>query len=216
MTDEVLKKAYEPFFTTKEVGSGTGLGLSQVYGIAKQSNGGVRIDTELGKGTTVSIYLPRTWALPAHQQVEPGDRAQIRRHGACILVIDDDPDVRGLAVSSLETLGYRVLTAVSGRAALEMIASTTQFDLALIDMVMPEMDGTEVAAAIRDRRPGVPIVYMSGYTGPTSAAGLDRQQILKKPFTLAELSTKIEEGLTPSWERPENTNVFPLKPGSRN
>jgi two-component system cell cycle sensor histidine kinase/response regulator CckA len=83
-------------------------------------------------------------------------------------------------------------------------------------MVMPEMDGTEVAAAIRDRRPGVPIVYMSGYTGPTSAAGLDRQQILKKPFTLAELSTKIEEGLTPSWERPENTNVFPLKPGSRN
>src|SRR4029079_3435859 len=101
MTDEVLRKAFEPFFTTKPVGSGTGLGLSQVYGIAKQTGGTVAIDTQVGKGTTVKVYLPRTTAIPVARPPEP-HQIPLRRHHATILVVDDDKDVRPLAASFLE------------------------------------------------------------------------------------------------------------------
>jgi CheY-like chemotaxis protein len=215
MTEEVLEKAYEPFFTTKGVGRGTGLGLSQVYGIAKQSNGGVRIDTELGRGTTVTIYLPRTRAALVRHGGDRDHDAPVRPHTASILVVDDDRDVRELAVSSLESLGYRVLAAAGGHAALKIMESTPQFDLILIDVAMPEMNGAELARAIRLRRPNLPVLYMSGYVGPTLLEAADQQQILKKPFTIAELASKIEENLSSKWQGQEHANVFPIKPGSR-
>jgi signal transduction histidine kinase/ActR/RegA family two-component response regulator len=213
MTDEVLKKAYEPFFTTKGVGHGTGLGLSQVYGIAKQSNGGVRIETELGRGTTVTLFLPRTAMAPARSPLEGNVDAVVRPHSATILVVDDDRDVRELAVSSLETLGYQVLAAEGGRAALEVIGGTAQIDLVLVDMVMPEMNGSETARAAQRRRPGLPIVYMSAYVGPTPLEGVDQHSLLKKPFTLAELAQKVEEALAARREHGEHSNVYPIKPG---
>ena len=215
MTEEVLQKAYEPFFTTKGIGKGTGLGLSQVYGIAKQSNGSVRIDTELGRGTTITIYLPRTRAAPVRQESDGEHSAPVRPLAATILVVDDDPDVRKLAVSSLESLGYRVKAATGGRAALEMIESTPQIDLVLMDVAMPEMNGAEVARALRQQRPSLPVLYMSGYVGPTSLEPTDKQRMLKKPFTLAELSSRVEENLSLKWGQQEHTNVFPIKPGSR-
>jgi CheY-like chemotaxis protein/two-component sensor histidine kinase len=215
MTEEVLEKAYEPFFTTKGVGRGTGLGLSQVYGIAKQSNGGVRIDTELGRGTTVTIYLPRTRAALVRQGGDRDHDAPVRPHTASILVVDDDRDVRELAVSSLESLGYQVLAAAGGHAALKIMETTPQIDLILIDVAMPEMNGAELARAIRLRRPNLPVLYMSGYVGPTLLEAADQQQILKKPFTIAELASKIEENLSSKWQGQEHANVFPIKPGSR-
>jgi CheY-like chemotaxis protein len=130
-------------------------------------------------------------------------------------VVDDDRDVRELAVSSLESLGYKVLSAAGGHAALKIMETTPQIDLILIDVAMPEMNGAELARAIRLRRPNLPVLYMSGYVGPTLLEAADQQQILKKPFTIAELASKIEENLSSKWQGQEHANVFPIKPGSR-
>jgi signal transduction histidine kinase/CheY-like chemotaxis protein len=196
MTDEVLRKAFEPFFTTKPVGSGTGLGLSQVYGIAKQTGGTVSIDTKVGSGTTVTVYLPRTTAVPGVRPSEELRTVPLRKHEATILVVDDDRDVRQLAVSCLESLGYQVLAADGGPAALEIAASTANIDMVLIDIAMPEITGVEAMDAILKKRPGVPFLYMTGYVGP-SKLDPSEHRILKKPFTIAELAAKVEEILFP-------------------
>jgi len=196
MTDEVLRKAFEPFFTTKPVGSGTGLGLSQVYGIAKQTGGTVSIDTKVGSGTTVTVYLPRTTAVPGVRPSEELRTVPLRKHEATILVVDDDRDVRQLAVSCLESLGYQVLAADGGPAALEIAASRGNIDMVLIDIAMPEITGVEAMDAILKKRPGVPFLYMTGYVGP-SKLDPSEHRILKKPFTIAELAAKVEEILFP-------------------
>ena len=212
MTDEVLRKAFEPFFTTKPVGSGTGLGLSQVYGIAKQTGGGVSIATKIGEGTKVTVYLPRTRGRPLLQTSEaPG--APLRRHDATILVVDDDPDVRGLTISSLETLGYRVFGADGGRAAIDFVGRNVFIDLVLIDIAMPEINGVEAVQAILKERPGLPFLYMTGYVGPTKLDPSER--VVKKPFTLAELAAKVEEVLFPSGATRVSNNMIPMKPGAR-
>jgi signal transduction histidine kinase len=194
MTVEVLGKAFEPFFTTKPVGSGTGLGLSQVYGIAKQTGGTVAIDTQVGKGTTVRVYLPRAIAAPAARPADESQDVPMRRHDATILVVDDDRDVRQLAVSCLENLGYQVLVADGGQAAVDITASDARIDMVLIDIAMPEKTGVEAMDAILKKRPGIPFLYMTGYVEPTK---LDPsvQRVLKKPFTIAELAAKVEEFL---------------------
>lgn len=196
MTEEVLGKAFEPFFTTKPVGSGTGLGLSQVYGIAKQTGGTVAIDTHLGKGTTVRVYLPRATATPAVRPVGESQSVPLRRHEATILVVDDDRDVRLLAVSCLENLGYQVLAADGGQAAIDITASDARIDMVLIDIAMPEITGIEAMEAILKKRPGIPFLYMTGYVGPTKLDPSE-QRVLKKPFTIAELAAKVEEFLFP-------------------
>jgi signal transduction histidine kinase len=194
MTVEVLGRAFEPFFTTKPVGSGTGLGLSQVYGIAKQTGGTVAIDTQVGKGTTVRVYLPRAIAAPAARPADESQDVPMRRHDATILVVDDDRDVRQLAVSCLENLGYQVLVADGGQAAVDITASDARIDMVLIDIAMPEITGVEAMDAILKKRPGIPFLYMTGYVEPTK---LDPsvQRVLKKPFTIAELAAKVEEFL---------------------
>jgi signal transduction histidine kinase len=197
MTEEVLGKAFEPFFTTKPVGSGTGLGLSQVYGIAKQTGGTVAIDTKVGKGTTVRVYLPRaTAAASAARPADESPNVPLRRHEATILVVDDDRDVRLLAVSCLENLGYQVMAADSGQAALDLTASDARIDMILIDIAMPEITGVEVMEAILKKRPGIPFLYMTGYVGPTKLDPSE-QRVLKKPFTITELGAKVEEFLFP-------------------
>jgi len=197
MTDEVVRKAFEPFFTTKPVGSGTGLGLSQVYGIAKQTGGTVSIATKPGQGTTVAVYLPRTTALPATRSSEAAAVPPLQSHDATILVVDDDYDVRLFAASCLESLGYRVIAVAGGQAAIDTVASGTAVDLVLVDLVMPEIDGVEAMRAIHAERPNLKYLYMTGYVGP---AKLDptEQRVLKKPFTITELATKVEEVLFPN------------------
>jgi signal transduction histidine kinase/CheY-like chemotaxis protein len=208
MTEEVLGKAFEPFFTTKPVGSGTGLGLSQVYGIAKQSGGTVAIDTEVGKGTTVRVYLPRATDAPAVRPANESPNVPVRRHEATLLVVDDDRDVRLLAVSCLENLGYHVLAAEGGQAAIDITATDVRIDMVLIDIAMPEITGIEAMQAILKKRPGIPFLYMTGYVGPTKLDPSE-QRVLKKPFTIAELAAKVEESLFPR-DAVRSGKVIPL------
>lgn len=215
MTDEVVGKAFEPFFTTKPVGSGTGLGLSQVYGIVKQTGGTVSIATQVGKGTTFTVYLPRTTALPIVRPSEEPQKRPLPRHEATILVVDDDRDVRQLAVSSLESLGYRVLEADGGHAAIGIVSKGARLDMVLIDIAMPEINGVEAVEAILKHRPMLPFLYMTGYVGPTKLDPSE-QRVLKKPFTLSELATKVEEILFPSESAASASgNVVAFKPTAR-
>ena len=214
MTDEVARKAFEPFFTTKPVGSGTGLGLSQVYGIAKQTGGAVSITTKLGQGTTVAVYLPRTTATPLVRTRGAAGEPSLPTGEATILVVDDDLDVRELAVACLESLGYRVVAVDGGHAAIDMIAIGTYVDLVLIDIAMPEINGVEAMEAIVAARPGLPFLYMTGYVGLTKLDPME-QRVLKKPFTIAELAEKVEELLFPNAKRGRPSNVVPMKPGGR-
>jgi CheY-like chemotaxis protein len=214
MTDEVARKAFEPFFTTKPVGSGTGLGLSQVYGIAQQTGGTVSITTKLGQGTTVAVYLPRTTATPLVRIPDAASEPSLPTREATILVVDDDRDVRELAVSCLESLGYRVVAVDGGHAAIDMIASGTSVDLVLIDIAMPEINGVETMQAIAATRPSLPFLYMTGFAGPTRLDPME-QRVLKKPFTIAELAKKVEEALFLNDTRERPSNVVSIKPGGR-
>ena len=215
MSDDVLRKAFEPFFTTKPVGSGTGLGLSQVYGIAKQTGGTVTISTKIGLGTNITVYLPRTAGGQIARRIEGVQPAPLPRHEATILVVDDDSDVRQLAVSCLQSLGYRALAADGGKAAVEAIGNT-RVDMVLIDIAMPEINGVEALATMLKKRPDLPYLYMTGYVGATTLDPSE-QQVVKKPFTVAELAAKVEQVLFPTERRrQESNNVFLIKPGSRN
>jgi signal transduction histidine kinase/ActR/RegA family two-component response regulator len=215
MTEEVQKKAFEPFFTTKAVGSGTGLGLSQVYGIAKQTGGAVRIDSSLGKGTTVAVYLPRALSLPIHHKADEEAFTAVQTGHATILVADDDRDVRELLVSCLDSLGYRVLAASSGSLAIEMIEKNSSIDLLMVDIAMPEMNGIEVARVVSAKRPDLPIVYMTGYIGSSKLDGVGQRRLMKKPFTIAELAKQVEQALTAS-NSTQVSNIVPIRPVSRN
>ena len=206
MTDEVLAKAFEPFFTTKPVGSGTGLGLSQVYGIAKQTGGTVSISTKVGYGTIVTVYIPRS-TVETISRASPDQAAgALRSHEATILVVDDDRDVREFAVSCLDSLGYHVKKAAGGQAAIDLISGGTPIDLILIDVAMPEINGVQAIQAILELRPGIPFLYMTGYVGRASV-DLSEQRVLKKPFTIAELAEKIEGVLFPDDEQIRSRNV---------
>ncbi|MCC6777350.1 MAG: response regulator [Hyphomicrobiales bacterium] len=210
MTDEVLRKAFEPFFTTKPVGSGTGLGLSQVYGITKQTGGTVSITSRLEQGTTVSIYLPRSTKLPLLPASASPAESSLTWHDATILVVDDDRDVRQIASSFLESLGYRVLAVEGGQAAVDTISHGTEVDLVLMDVAMPELNGVEAMQAILAKRPDLPFVYMTGYIGPTKLDPTE-QRVLKKPFSITELAAKVEEALVPDIRRPRD-NVVAVTP----
>jgi signal transduction histidine kinase/CheY-like chemotaxis protein len=215
IAEDVLGKVFDPFFTTKDIGRGTGLGLSQVYGMARQSGGTVRIDTQLGRGTTVTVYIPRaavaTTARPAEAvAVVPGDR-----HHGRILVVDDDADVRTVAVLALESLGYAVSVAASGRAALEMLERGAMVDLMLIDYAMPELNGIATLRLVQAKRATLPVVMMTGYA---DTAALEKEagwyDILRKPFNLAELAAKVDSALrrVGSPAAIPSSKVVPIRP----
>jgi CheY-like chemotaxis protein len=196
MTPEVLAKAFEPFFTTKPTGSGSGLGLSQVFGLARQSGGGVTIESTPGMGTTVRVYLPR--ALPAVSRgdvIAPGPAAP-RASGAVVLVVDDDPAVRATVSQILAMLGYTVEQATSGGSALARLRSGERLDVLLTDLAMPDIAGPELARRARDLRPSLPIVFISGYADPESLVGEGpARRLVRKPFRPADLATQIEAAL---------------------
>jgi signal transduction histidine kinase/CheY-like chemotaxis protein len=211
MTQEVAAKAFEPFFSTKEIGKGTGLGLSQVLGFAQQSGGEVRIDTRLEKGTTVTLFLPKTQeALP--RAIAEDSSAPHEGHASTILVVDDDTDVRDLTVRALSALNYRVLAADSGRGALDLLRARQAVDLVLIDLVMPGMSGRQLAARVRANDPHRPILFMTGYDDlPGTDDPFANEMVIKKPFKLVELAAAVENALGGRGRGQENWNVTPLR-----
>ena len=196
ISPENLQRVFEPFFTTKEVGKGTGLGLSMVYGFVKQSNGHVKIHSEVGRGTTIRIFLPRVDAVPKSEE----EKAALppRGHERIVMVEDDDLVRKSLAVQ-LRSLGYEVAEFARGRQALEWIERGGPADLLLVDVVMPEIDGSTVARVAEKLRPGIKVLYMSGYSESSPIlnnnvpAGAD---VLSKPFRKVDLAKRIREALT--------------------
>jgi PAS domain S-box-containing protein len=199
MSGEVLSRAFEPFFTTKEPGRGTGLGLSTIYGFAKQSGGGVSIYSEVGRGTVVNIYLPRSDAAPTadkHQDTDP-DIANAQR--VTILVVEDNPDVRDVTVGRLQDMGFLTLVADGGPAAIANLESGTHVDLVFSDVVMAGgMSGYDVVRWVREHRPGLKILLTSGFVAEIAkredAAG-DSPKVLRKPYNRAELAVALRDVL---------------------
>jgi CheY-like chemotaxis protein len=195
MTKEILAKAFEPFFTTKEIGKGSGLGLSQVLGFAKQSGGGMRIDTRVGEGTSVKIYLPR--AAEDSMLVAAGAKAGLGQNirTAVILVVDDDSAVREVTATILEEFGHVVLRVGSGGAALDLLERQSNVGLILLDLAMPGMSGTEVERQVQLKHPAIPILYVTGYADRNSLATVSEERIVRKPFIGDELATKVNMAL---------------------
>lgn len=195
---DIRDRVFEPFFTTKGLGRGTGLGLSMVYGFAKQTGGTVAIESEEGRGTVVRLFLPRSAGEAVARTGPVAAPAPARGHET-ILVVEDDPLVQGYVIAQLGSLGYRTLTASDGATALALVDQGASFDLLFTDIIMPGgMNGRELAEAVRLRRPGVRVLYTSGYTDNTIVheGHLDPGvALLRKPYRKADLSQKIREML---------------------
>ena len=203
MSPDVLAHAFEPFFTTKAHGKGTGLGLAQLYGFAKQSGGTARIRSEVGDGTTVSIYLPRTLEHVAQNALSRSETHAVRR--ATILILDDDQDVRTVTCETIKELGYEVVALGDTSEALNRLTDE-HFDLLITDVAMPGMTGVEVARHIRDAGNAIPIIFSSGYAD-VQAFGeeLSEEVVLKKPFRLTDIASRIEAALElSSFREPAN------------
>jgi PAS domain S-box-containing protein len=199
MSPEVQQHIFEPFFTTKETGKGTGLGLAMVFGIVQQSSGHVWAESRTGAGTTLCVALPRTeWTSPAGA-VSASAHPNSSAAGETVLVVEDQPQLLTLTRAILERYGYRVLTALGAAEALSACDSFPEtIDALVTDIVMPRINGVELAARIAARRPGIRVLYMSGYTGQTQLEQLPDSppvDYLQKPFTPAGLARALRECL---------------------
>jgi len=194
MPDEVKARAFDPFFTTKGVGKGTGLGLSMVYGFVKQSGGHVQIESRVGEGTTVSLFLTRANAAAAAEKAID-DQPLSSGHREIVLLVEDEADVRVLAEAYLESFGYTVISAADGTTAMAALTANPRIDLLLSDIILPgAMDGIAIAAHVRATRPEIKIVYMSGYA-PDPEMLLPGTELIKKPFLRADLSRVVRAAL---------------------
>ena len=200
MPPEIAERAFEPFFTTKEVGKGTGLGLSMVYGMARQSGGTARIESTPGKGTSVRMLFRKADedVVEASSTTDEPVSAAVPFAPLSVLVIDDDPDVRGFIVASLEEQGYRVREASDGREGLAALERELP-DLVVLDFIMPGMSGAAVASEIRQRHPHQPILFVSGYseTEAVKRTAPDAP-LLTKPFRAEALHKAVRGALTPA------------------
>jgi CheY-like chemotaxis protein len=202
MPPDVVVQAFDPFFTTKEIGQGTGLGLSQVYGFVKQSGGHVKIESEVGAGTTVKIYLPRLLVSDGATDVPAVNMSVPRADGETILVVEDEAGVRRFAVEMLQELGYRVLDAPDGASGLRMLDAHPEITLLFTDVGLPGgMNGRRMADEALRRRPDLKVLFTSGYTGDAIVhhGRLDPDvQLIVKPFTFDGLATKLRRVLDAS------------------
>ena len=204
MTPEVMAKIFEPFFTTKDVGKGTGLGLSTVYGIVKQTGGYIFADSEVGKGTTFRVYLPRHIVenedelAPAAREEEGEPTRDLTGSGRVLLVEDEDV-VRNFAARALTRQGYEVLEAGTGVEALEVMEREKgRVDIVVSDVIMPEMDGPTLLKELRKTNPDLKFIFVSGYPDDAFKKSLDENEayaFLPKPFTLPQLAAKVKEQL---------------------
>jgi len=196
MDKDIVTRAIEPFFTTKPVGKGTGLGLAQVYGSARQAGGTARIESRPGKGTAVSVFYPRT-QLPLRQGLHDLDDVGIRPHrSGHVLLIDDDEDLRGIVSSALQALGYEVTQVADGPSGLGFLLDSRP-DVLVVDFAMPGMNGADVASKARELCPGLPVVLASGYA---DTEAIERSigkyaTFLRKPFRIDELLEAVAEAV---------------------
>ncbi len=208
MTPEVLEHAFEPFFTTKPVGKGTGLGLSQIFGFAHQSGGEVGIESQVGRGTTVSIYLPRTTVaaqVRLHPAVQRREDAEAHVPGARILLVEDDPRVRTATVGALEDLDYDPVACGSGAEAIKLFQNQ-EFDLVITDVIMPEMTGPELIRHLKATSPrDFAVLFVTGYVGEGESDDLRRNELLRKPFTVGALASAVAAALARTSEPPRSS-----------
>jgi two-component system cell cycle sensor histidine kinase/response regulator CckA len=199
-------KIFEPFFSTKDVGKGTGLGLSTVYGIVQQTGGHIFFDSEIGKGTTFRIFVPRmaaeaekAEATADHQAADRPPELTDLTGSASILLVEDEEAVRAFAARALSSRGYRVHVAASGAEALEIMKQTGgAVDLVVSDVVMPELDGPSLLRELRKQRPDLKIIFVSGYAEDAFKKNLPEGEafsFLPKPFSLKQLATVVKDTL---------------------
>ena len=190
MNEEVLARAFEPFFTTKEVGKGSGLGLAQVFGFAKQSGGGVRIDTAEKRGTTVSVFLPRGSAI--ERPARPAVAVPLDVAGRTILVLDDDDAVRSVTVDTLREADCHVVEAADGQAALDALEQIGRVDAVVADFAMPRMNGAQFRTLAQRRWPGLPILFVTGYADLDAIRDVPEERVIRKPFARVELISRLQ------------------------
>jgi CheY-like chemotaxis protein len=198
---EHLERVFEPFFTTKPVGKGTGLGLSQIFGFARQSGGDVQIASAAGKGTTVSLYLPRSLRVP---DAAAGSGAPVAQQlsnqpaaGTSILVVEDDPRVSRATVGALEELGYRTIACASGAEALAILDRERDIELLITDVMMPEMTGPELVRIVGSRFPDLAVLFVTGYVREQDEGEeLTGYDLLRKPFTVSALADAVAAALS--------------------
>jgi signal transduction histidine kinase/ActR/RegA family two-component response regulator len=199
MSADTISKAFEPFFTTKPLGRGTGLGLSMIYGFAKQSGGNAKIYSELGKGTSVKLYLPRHRGELETEDFNPAlEDSQIAHANETVLVVEDEFVVRDLIVEVLQELAYRTLEAEDGPAALKVLQSSQRIDLVITDIGLPLLNGRQVIEAARQSRPDLRVLFMTGYAENAAIAeGFlePGMSMITKPFAMEALATKIRQML---------------------
>ena len=207
MPPGVLERAFEPFFTTKPVGKGTGLGLSQIFGFAHESGGEVGIESQVGKGTSVSIYLPRTEAaapIRLHPAAQRTETADLHVAGAHILLVEDDPRVRTATVGALEDLDYEPVACGSGAEAIELFNAQT-FDLVISDVIMPEMTGPELIKYLKTHSShDFAVLFVTGYVGEGETDDLRDYELLRKPFTVGALANAVAAALARTTEPPRS------------
>jgi len=194
MSAEVAARAFDPFFTTKPIGQGTGLGLSMIYGFARQSNGHATIDSRIGQGTSVKLYLPRHHGDIAAAHASAIKAAKYAATGETILVVEDEPVVRGVILEMLAEQGYRTLEAVDGPSGLKILRDEARIDLLVTDVGLPGMNGRQLADQARESRPGLKIVFITGYAESVAIADGFLQpgmEMITKPFDLDNLSRRI-------------------------
>ena len=213
---ELLEQVFEPFFTTKPIGLGTGLGLSQVQGFIKQSGGHVAIYSEVGVGTTVKLYLPRSETQPERREAPARVRRADRRN-VTVLVVEDDPGVRAFAVDALQELGYDATQASSAAEGLTVLKSSPDVSVLLTDVIMPNMNGRQLSTQALKLRPELKVLFMTGYTQNAIVHNgvLDADaRLLSKPFSTAQLEVELDALLTTP--RPAGPAAASAPPPSRN
>jgi PAS domain S-box-containing protein len=193
-----LDAIFEPFFTTKDVGKGTGLGLSQALGFAKQSGGEIKVTSALGKGSTFTIYLPEAESVADGAKVaDIGAEAAMSGRGHCILVVEDNEDVGQFSTELLQDLGYAIKWVVNAREALTVLAENElAFDLVFSDVIMPGMNGVELAVVIRERYPGLPVVLTSGYSSVLAENAHRGFELIQKPYSVEALSRTLRKAIS--------------------
>ncbi|WP_122430998.1 ATP-binding protein, partial [Pseudomonas viridiflava] len=196
MPEAVISRAFDPFFTTKPIGQGTGLGLSMIYGFSKQSHGHVAIKSEVGRGTTVELFLPRFKGNQDEDEQSFQSNAVYAKEGETVLIVEDDPAVRALVSEVLSELGYAFIEAGDSLSAVPILESGQRIDLLISDVGLPGMNGRQLAEIARQLRPELKVLFITGYAEHAAARSgfLDTgMQLITKPFAFDHLTSKVRE-----------------------